>query len=64
MTTEQLSSVGPHMQFDRKTYEQQGSGLGLMIAKRLTELLGGQMVLDSQPGRGTTVRVSFAMPGQ
>jgi two-component system, sensor histidine kinase and response regulator len=64
MTTEQLSSVGPHMQFDRKTYEQQGSGLGLMIAKRLTELLGGQMVLESQMGKGTTVRVSFAMPGQ
>jgi len=52
------------MQFERKTYEQQGSGLGLMIAKRLTELLGGQMSLESQTGKGTTVRVSFAMPGQ
>ena len=64
MTTEQLSSVGPHMQFDRKTYEQQGSGLGLIIAKRLTELLGGQMALESHAAKGTTVRVSFAMPGQ
>lgn len=64
MTNEQLSSIGPHMQFDRKTYEQQGSGLGLIIAKRLTELLGGQMSLDSQAGHGTTVRVTFAMPGQ
>src|SRR5687767_1477171 len=64
MTTEQLSSIGPHMQFDRKTYEQQGSGLGLIIAKRLTELLGGQMTLESQPAGGTNVRVTFAMPGQ
>jgi two-component system, sensor histidine kinase and response regulator len=64
MTNEQLSSIGPHMQFDRKTYEQQGSGLGLTIAKRLTELLGGQIALESQAGKGTTVRVSFAMPGQ
>jgi two-component system, sensor histidine kinase and response regulator len=64
MTTEQLASVGPHMQFDRKTYEQQGSGLGLIIAKRLTELLGGQMALESHAAKGTTVRVSFAMPGQ
>lgn len=64
MTTEQLSHVGPHMQFDRKTYEQQGSGLGLIIAKRLTELLGGQMALESHAAKGTTVRVSFAMPGQ
>ena len=59
-----ISSVDPQMQFDRKTYEQQWSGLGLMIAKRLTELLGGQMNLESQVGKGTTVRVSFAMPGQ
>ena len=64
MTTEQLSSIGPHMQFDRKTYEQQGSGLGLIIAKRLTELLGGQMNLESQPAGGTNVRVTFAMPGR
>jgi two-component system, sensor histidine kinase and response regulator len=64
MTTEQLSSIGPHMQFDRKTYEQQGSGLGLIIAKRLTELLGGQMTLESKPAGGTNVRVTFAMPGQ
>jgi signal transduction histidine kinase len=64
MSTEQLSSIGPHMQFERKTYEQQGSGLGLIIAKRLTELLGGQMTLESQLGQGSAVRVTFAMPGQ
>jgi two-component system sensor histidine kinase/response regulator len=64
MTNEQISTIGPHMQFERKTFEQQGSGLGLIIAKRLTELLGGQFAIDSNSGTGTTVRVSFAMPGQ
>jgi signal transduction histidine kinase len=63
MTAEQIARVAPHMQFDRKTYEQQGAGLGLIIAKRLTELLGGQMLITSRPGIETTVRVSFAMPG-
>lgn len=63
MTAEQIARVAPHMQFDRKTYEQQGAGLGLIIAKRLTELLGGQMLITSRPGVETTVRVSFAMPG-
>jgi signal transduction histidine kinase len=63
MTTEQISRIGPHMQFDRKTFEQQGAGLGLIIAKRLTELLGGQMLVESKPGQGTTVKLSFAMPG-
>jgi len=64
MTREQISTVGPHMQFERKTFEQQGSGLGLVIAKRLTELLGGQFMIESNPGTGTTIRVSFAMPGR
>jgi signal transduction histidine kinase len=64
MTAEQISKIAPHLQFDRKTYEQQGAGLGLVIAKRLTELLGGEFVIDSKPGAETAVRVTFAMPGQ
>jgi two-component system, sensor histidine kinase and response regulator len=64
MSREQLSTIGPHMQFERKTFEQQGSGLGLTIARRLTELLGGQFIIESNPGLGTTARVAFAMPGQ
>jgi signal transduction histidine kinase len=64
MSGEQISTIGPHMQFERKTFEQQGSGLGLIIAKRLTELLGGQFTIESNLGLGTTVRVSFAMVGQ
>jgi signal transduction histidine kinase len=63
MTPEQIARVGPHMQFDRKTFEQQGAGLGLIIAKRLTELLGGQMEIMGTPSQQTSVRFSFAMPG-
>jgi signal transduction histidine kinase len=63
MTEEQITHIGPHIQFERKTVEQQGAGLGLFIAKRLTELLGGQWRVDSTPAEGTTVRVTFPMPG-
>ena len=63
MTQENIDTVGPHMQFERRTYEQQGSGLGLIIAKRLTELLGGQFHIHSQTDQGTTVVASFHVPG-
>jgi two-component system sensor histidine kinase/response regulator len=61
MTPEQISKVAPHMQFDRKTYEQQGAGLGLVIAKRLTELLGGQFTISSKPGIETAIRAAFPL---
>jgi len=63
MTADQIRRIGPHIQFERKTFEQQGAGLGLFIAKRITELLGGQFLIESKPAQGTAVRVSFALPG-
>jgi len=63
MTPEQIGRIGPHIQFERKTFEQQGAGLGLVIAKRMVELLGGACRLDSKVGEGTTVKVSFPVPG-
>ncbi len=41
-------------------YKPDGNGLGLFIARGLTEALGGKMWLSSNLGKGTTV--SFAVP--
>jgi signal transduction histidine kinase len=57
MKAEHISEIGAYMQFERKMYEQQGSGLGLTVAKRLTELHGGEMTIQSEIGVGTTVEV-------
>jgi len=63
MRADQVTRIGPHIQFDRPTYEQQGAGLGLFIAKRITELLGGRIQIESKADVGTTVTITFPMPG-
>jgi len=57
MTQQQIDDIGAYSQFERKLREQQGSGLGLIIVKRLAELFDGAMSIDSVPQQGTKVRV-------
>ncbi|WP_198971929.1 hybrid sensor histidine kinase/response regulator [Xylophilus sp. ASV27] len=39
-----------------------GAGLGLTIAKMLTDLMGGELTVDSAPGQGSTFRVRLFLP--
>jgi signal transduction histidine kinase/DNA-binding NarL/FixJ family response regulator len=38
-----------------------GTGLGLVISKRLAELLSGDIVIESEPNKGSLFRLTFAI---
>jgi two-component system, sensor histidine kinase and response regulator len=59
---ENMRDVGSaYNQFGRKWFEQQGSGFGLAIVKRLAELHGGNVHFESFPDRETRVTVKLPL---
>ncbi|MBI1258715.1 MAG: response regulator [Chloroflexi bacterium] len=59
MSNAQINRVGAYMQFERKLYEQQGLGLGLILARNLAELHRGRLTIQSVLAEGTTVTVEL-----
>jgi signal transduction histidine kinase len=45
----------------RRAEEDEGTGLGLPISRRLTEMLGGKLTVESTEGQGTVFRVQLPL---
>jgi two-component system sensor histidine kinase/response regulator len=60
MTADEIKKIGAFQQFDRKKQEQQGLGLGLILAQKLAALSHAKFSITSQPGVGTQVKIMFA----
>lgn len=59
ISSEFISKIGAYLQFDRKIYEQQGSGLGLIIVKRLCSLYNGDLTIDSIVNNSTKISIKL-----
>lgn len=58
-TEDQIANVGAFTQFDRHRYEQQGTGMGLAIAKVALQIYGGELDIESVPNQLTTVTATL-----
>jgi signal transduction histidine kinase len=58
---DQLANIFQEFQRVAPRGEIQGAGLGLAIAKRLVDLLGGEITVSSKVGEGTQFAITFPM---
>lgn len=59
MTTKQQQQLDSGGNWDQKTDESQGGGLGLALVRKLVSVLGGEIRLESEVGKGTTIHISL-----
>lgn len=57
----QLFQPGTTKHSSRGTDKEKGSGLGLLLCKQFIDQLGGTITVESQVGKGTTVRLLLAL---
>ncbi|MDO9512066.1 MAG: response regulator [Bacteroidales bacterium] len=57
MSQSNIEKIGAYTQFNKEFNRQDGLGLGLIIVKRILDIFGGQMTINSNPGVGSVIKL-------
>ena len=62
MSREYMGRIFEMFSRDQNSYKQgiQGTGLGMAITKRIVDLMGGTIRVESEPGKGTTFTIGLS----
>jgi signal transduction histidine kinase len=63
MTPKQQRQLDSTLQKDPKALENQGVGVGLTLVRKLVQVLNGEIRLESEVGRGTTIHIALPIVG-
>lgn len=61
ISPDDIYNIDFHTQFERKMYEQQGTGLGLTIVKKILNIFHGNIKIESSLNDFTKVIITFAI---
>lgn len=63
MSREYMGQIFEMFSRDQNSYRQgiQGTGLGMAITKRIVDLMGGTIQVESEPGKGTTFTIGLSI---
>ncbi|MCB1889946.1 MAG: response regulator [Rhodocyclaceae bacterium] len=62
ITTDELERIFEPFARGSAAAQAGGAGLGLTISRMFTDVMGGQLTVDSEPGRGSLFRVRLYLP--
>jgi len=63
MTPEQVNNIfEPFYQAGTISQKLKGTGLGLAISKHLVEIMNGEITVESEPGKGTSISFTVELP--
>lgn len=61
MTQDQITNIGAYKKYQEDLENKSGVGLGLINAKKIAEIFGGNILIKSSLGMETTVRLTFPL---